>query len=589
MRKARSILRGAAVSLSATAVLLAARSSAWAASGEPAILHERYQSVINHVWLGVIVVAAAFWLKSLAWINKDADIVKENAGLWNLLFYSAGVFCMCVAWLMPVPVVSVAIYLVFVGGAYIAYVSIRNAKVEYPDKVWTSHHLRHVWRSFLSDAGVRAYTKAAEGKSKRESTQVPVVLVARDGARHDEEIEDKSGSALQAVKYLVYEAAQNRVTDIHLEPKGSSVAVRYRIDGILHNTEPLPRDLGSATISAIKVLSAMDISERRRPQDGAFSAEMPGKTVDFRVATAPSVQGERMMLRILDRTQGLMAVENVGLTARMLEEVLRFAASPNGMMIVTGPTGHGKTTTLYAILNKIDAFQRNIVTVEDPVEYQLENISQTGINIKAGITFPSTLRSLLRQDPDVILVGEIRDNETADIAMQAAMTGHLVFSTVHTSDAVSVIFRLLDLGVEPYLISTALTTILAQRLIRVLCNNCKAPYRPQREFLDKAGLPADRVEVLYKAVGCERCQGTGFYGRTGIFELLTLNDELRDIIRSSPSVTEMYRAARKTGMKTLEEDGLLKVARGITSVKELLRVTRADKVGRVDDEGRESS
>ena len=569
----------------AAALIGAMAEFASAASGA-GILNAPYQNIISHVWLVLMTGAVTFWIAALNWINKDTLVVRENPRLWNLLFFCVGIFSFCVAWLISIPVLSALIFTAIVAGTYVIYVAVRNSKVEYPDKVWTQHHLETLYKTALSGAGMRAYTKSAEGKpakSKRETTSVPVTLVGRDGSRQEAEIEDKSGSALQAVKYLIYEASQNRVTDIHLEPKGSSVAVRYRIDGILHNTEPLPRDLGASTISAIKVLCAMDISEKRRPQDGSFSSELPGKTIDFRVATAPSIQGERMMLRILDRQQGLMSVENLGFTRKMQDDILKFAASPNGMMIVTGPTGHGKTTTLYAILNKIDAFQRNIVTIEDPVEYQLENINQTSVNIKAGITFPSTLRSVLRQDPDVILVGEIRDNETAEIAMQAAMTGHLVFSTLHTADAVAVIFRLLDLGVEPYLISTALTSMLSQRLLRVLCNNCKAPYRPQADFLEKAGLPADKVEVLYKAVGCERCQGTGFYGRTGVFELLVINDEFRDIIRSSPSVTEMYRAAKKTGMRTLEEDGLLKVARGITSVKELLRVTRGDKVGRGDE------
>jgi type II secretory ATPase GspE/PulE/Tfp pilus assembly ATPase PilB-like protein len=552
------------------------------AMGSSGILTKPYQNPISHFWLAAIAVGAAFWLVGLNWINKDAAPAKESPQLWNLLFFSVGVFAWCVAWLVPYPILSAILFSALVGGTYILYVQIRNAKVAYEDRVWTQHHLYAVWRSALSAMGVRAYTKTTEVKSKRETTQVPVTLLSHDGKKQETVGDLKAGGAIQAVKYLIYEAVQNRVTDIHLEPKGSSVAVRYRIDGILHNTEPLPRDLGGTTISAIKVLSNMDISEKRRPQDGSFSAELPGKMIDLRVATNPSVRGERMMMRLLDRSQGLIAMENLGLTKRMQDELLKFTSSPNGMLIVTGPTGHGKTTTLYALLNKIDAFQRNVVTVEDPVEYHLDNISQTPINVKAGITFAGTLRSMLRQDPDVILVGEVRDQETADIAMQAAMTGHLVMSTVHTSDATSAMFRLLDLGVEPYLISTALTSILSQRLVRVLCNNCKAPYRPNKEFLDKAGLPADRIEVLYRSVGCERCQGTGFFGRTGIFELLTMNDELRDIVKQSPSVTEMYRAARKTGMRTLEEDGLLKVARGVTSVKELLRVTRGDKMGQTD-------
>jgi len=583
LKKLRGNIKAVIAGLPAAGLVLVIAGEALAQVRGPGIAARPYASVISHVWLLLITLGAGAWLAALNWINQDAEPVRENVRLWNLLFLSVGVFSFCVAWLVPYPALSAGIFLLLVGGAYVTYVVIRNNKVPYEQQVWTTAHLYACYRSLLSKLGMRAYSKTAENKSRREVTQVPVTLVGRDGSRQEAgQAPGKSGSALQAVKYLVYEAVQNRVTDIHLEPKGSSVAVRYRIDGILHNTEPLPRDLGTATISSIKVLSAMDISERRRPQDGSFSAELPGKTVDVRVATNPSVEGERMMMRVLDRSRGLLSIDNLGMTKRLQQELLKFAASPNGMMIVTGPTGHGKTTTLYSLLNKIDAFQRNVVTIEDPVEYRLENISQTSINPKAGITFAGSLRSMLRQDPDVILVGEIRDQETADIAMRAAMTGHLVFSTVHANDAVSVIFRLLDLGVESYLISSATTCILSQRLVRVLCNNCKAPYRPKREFLERAGLPADRVEVLYKPVGCERCQGTGFYGRTGIFELLTMNDELRDIIRSNPSVTAFYRAARKSGMRTIEENGLLCVARGITSVKELLRVTRGERVRQGD-------
>ena len=539
----------------------------------------RYKNTMSHVWIVLIILGAAFWLVSLNWINKDTESVRENPKLWNLLFLSVGVFSLCVAWLTPYPALSAGIFALLVGGAYTTYVVVRNSKVPYKEKVWTVPHIQSVYHETIAKIGMKTSRKATAKKSKRETTHVPVTLVGRDGSRQEaDQLPEHTGSALQAVKYLVYEAVQNRVTDIHMEPKGSSVAVRYRIDGILHSTEPLPRDLGGSAISAIKVLSAMDISERRRPQDGAFTAELPGKHIDARVATAPSVDGERMMIRILDHSSGLMSVENLGMTKKMQQDLITFAASPNGMLIVTGPTGHGKTTTLYSLLGKIDAFQRNVVTIEDPVEYRLENISQTSINPKAGITFSASLRSMLRQDPDVILVGEIRDQETADIAMRSAMTGHLVLSTLHSNDAVSVIFRLLDLGIEQFLISSAITGILSQRLIRVLCNNCKAPYRPRKSFLEKAGLPVDRVEVLYKPVGCERCQGTGFYGRSGIYELFKMNDELRDIIRANPSVTEVYKAARKTGMRTIEEYGLFNVARGITSVKELLRVTRGEKI-----------
>jgi len=293
-----------------------------------------------------------------------------------------------------------------------------------------------------------------------------------------------------------------------------------------------------------------------------------------RAATAGQLGGEKMALRLLDKDEALLKLEGLGMSRKMEERVGQIAQQPHGLLIVSGPTGSGKTTTLYACLREIDAYQRNIVTLENPVEYHLDNISQRAIDVKSGLTFAESLRSTLRQDPDVIMVGEVRDHETAEIAMQAATTGHMVFTSLHATDTVSSLFRLINLGLESYMIATSVTAVLSQRLVRVLCEECKEPYKPKPEWLRKANLPPDKIDVFYKAVGCEACRGTGYRGRTGIFELMAVSDRIREILRERPSINAIKAEARKAGMLYLQEEGLKKVITGVTSITELLRVTK---------------
>ena len=364
-----------------------------------------------------------------------------------------------------------------------------------------------------------------------------------------------------AAKELVYDAILRRATDIHMEPTQDQMSVRYRIDGILHAAEPFDRPTGDAVVNIFKVLAAMDISEKRKPQDGSFAAKLEGREIDFRLATAGSKSGEKLVMRILDNSASIARVDEIGMRSKMVASIREVVSQPHGMFLCCGPTGSGKSTTLYACLREIDRFQRNVITIEDPIEYHIDNITQIEINTKSGQTFAASLRSVLRQDPDVIMIGEIRDAETATISCQAANTGHMVFSTVHSNDAITALFRLLDLGVEPFMIASALSAVLAQRLVRMLCETCKEPYKPKPEFLKKANVPADKVDVWYKPPEapqqvCPTCGGTGYMGRTGIFELLVITDAMRELIRENPSLTAIKAEARRNGMIYLQEDGL---------------------------------
>ena len=334
---------------------------------------------------------------------------------------------------------------------------------------------------------------------------------------------------------------------------------------------------GRATVSAIKVLGDMDIAERRRPQDGTFAAVFDGRKFDIRAASGPTNFGEKIALRLLDAEGGIVkqGLDKFGLSDKVLKKLREIIHRPYGMLIVCGPTGSGKTTTLYGAIGEIDVLSRNIVTIEDPIEYRLDNISQTAVNVAADLTFAKILRSVLRQDPDVILVGEIRDKETAEIAMQAALTGHFVFTTLHANDTATTVTRLLDIGIDTTLIQSAVTAVLGQRLIRVLCQRCREAYKPTPEFLKSAGIPADKVTVFYKEKGCTACNGTGYRGRTGVHELMIFDKGIRELIVGQPSIQAIRTAARKAGMRTLQEAGLQKVIAGITSVNEVIRVTKA--------------
>jgi type II secretory ATPase GspE/PulE/Tfp pilus assembly ATPase PilB-like protein len=429
-----------------------------------------------------------------------------------------------------------------------------------------------------------------EGEDER-AGGVPVRFFGRSFNQSDEDptrVARAEGSkGYKAAREMVYEAINLRATDIHMEPTREDMQLRFRIDGILQASDPFSRHMGDAVINIFKVLSNMDITEKRKPQDGSFSAQVEGKIVDFRVATAGSVVGEKLVMRILDKSKQLTSLSQLGMREKVRDQVHGIVSQPHGMLIVCGPTGSGKSTTLYACLNEIERYQRNVITVENPVECQVSNVTQIEINPKAGKTFASELRSILRQDPDVIMVGEIRDQETADIACQAAQTGHIVFTTVHANDTVTALVRMIDLGVSTTSIASAVSAILGQRLVRLLCPKCKVRYKPNPEMLRKANLPVDKIKYFYRppeagdqANGaaskdvCEHCGGTGYHGRSGIFEMLMVSDTIKEMLRSNPSPNAIRQEAVKNGMKYLQEDGLRLVIEGKTSIQEVLRVSK---------------
>jgi type II secretion system protein E len=379
---------------------------------------------------------------------------------------------------------------------------------------------------------------------------------------------------IQLVNLVIENAVKENASDIHVEPGETEVRVRYRIDGILYNREMLPLKTQAALSSRIKLLSQMNIAERRLPQDGRIKGSISGKAVDIRVSTMPTVYGESIVMRLLDREMSLITLEEIGFDSELLEKYERLIRSPHGMMLITGPTGSGKTTTLYASLDKINSPDKKIITIEEPVEYLLNGINQIQVRSKIGLSFSNGLRSIVRQDPDCIMVGEIRDIETASIAVHAALTGHLIFSTLHTNDAPSAVTRLIDMGVENYLVSSTLIGVMAQRLVRKICPECKEEYPVPSDV--KAELGA-RLKSIWRGRGCEKCMKTGYRGRLAAFEVLLIDDEIRDLIMAKATAREIAVKAVKQGMRTLREDGLRKVEQGITTVEEVFRVTQAER------------
>ena len=386
---------------------------------------------------------------------------------------------------------------------------------------------------------------------------------------------------IRLVDSTIYTAIQRRASDIHIETQDDAVHVKYRIDGVLQPAmRPIAKQFHSSIISRIKVMAELDIAEKRVPQDGRFKLRMPGKTIDFRVSIMPSVHGEDAVIRILDKESlseqfTELRLDILGFPDAELKRFRKYIAEPYGMVLVTGPTGSGKTTTLYAALSEIKSVEDKIITIEDPVEYQLRGITQIPINEKKGLTFARGLRSILRHDPDKIMVGEIRDNETAQIAINSALTGHLVFTTVHANNVLDVLGRFLNMGVEAYQFVSALNCVLAQRLVRVICTHCKRPVRVSRALLEESGLdPAlERTHVFYEGVGCIECNGTGYKGRLAICELLDLSDRIREMILDKRSTTEIKKAAREEGMRFLRESAVERVMTGVTTLREINKVT----------------
>jgi type IV pilus assembly protein PilB len=396
----------------------------------------------------------------------------------------------------------------------------------------------------------------------------------------DLEVEDGISDAplVRLVNSIIFEAAEDGASDVHFEPQADSLVVRFRIDGVLHETQRIPKRSAIGVTTRLKVLAKLDIAERRKPQDGriSLSAQSAGRMLDVRVATLPSVEGESVVMRLLDKSKKPPTLEEVGLGGEMQEQLLKLIQRPTGALLVTGPTGSGKSTSLFAAMAEINRPEIKVITVEDPVEYRLTGLNQVQINPRAGLTFATVLRSILRSDPDVVMVGEIRDVETAKISIEAALTGHFVLSTLHTNDAPSALTRLNEMGVEPFLTGAAVTGVLAQRLARRLCEHCKELYTPTEEELFSAQFPEDqrkgRIEI-FRRNGCVRCRQTGYRGRIGVFQLLTMNEELSALAARKASHEELERAAMEGGMKTLWVDGVDKVMSGLTSLEELARVT----------------
>ncbi|MBX3023837.1 type II secretion system ATPase GspE [bacterium] len=390
---------------------------------------------------------------------------------------------------------------------------------------------------------------------------------------------DEEAPIIRLINSVLFQAVKDRASDIHVEPFERDLAIRFRIDGILYDIISPPKRFQPVIISRVKIMAGLNIAEKRLPQDGRIRIKLAGKEVDIRVSTVPTAYGERVVMRLLDRSATILKLEELGLNAHKLGLVDSLIHQSHGIILVTGPTGSGKTTTLYAGLSRINSTDKNIITIEDPIEYQLHGVGQIQVNPKIDLTFASGLRSILRQDPDVIMVGEIRDPETAKIAIQAALTGHLVFSTLHTNDSCGAITRLIDMGIEPFLVASSLIAVMAQRLLRRVCPSCRQPYRPSVEEMRQLGVSADDLEgrqVYRPGPGCPDCKQTGYRGRLGIHELLIIDDEVRNLTMKAADSASIRRVAAAKGMSSLREDGAEKVLSGQTTIEEVLRVTQED-------------
>jgi general secretion pathway protein E len=560
--------------------------------------------------LAVVAVYLA-WVRTCWWVDQDCRELNLSRAKWNPIVLLCGAAGLALVWVVPVFWASCLALVTLYLAPTLLYVTTRNEIVPEDKRVLTPHHFQELAAKYLS---VKFRSKAAAARDK----VIPVRFIGKSAESRDTD-PNRVRRAQESEQYrqaleLVYNAILARATDIHMEPTRDVMTVRYRVDGILQAITPFDRSEGDSVLNIFKVLSALDITEKRQAQDGSFSAEVqtvaesnvgarkPGdkeehalqprvmtRQVDFRVATAGSVVGEKMVMRILDRSRAISDLTRLGMRDRMRDAIRSVVGQPHGMFIVCGPTGAGKSTTLYACLSEIDRYTKNVITVENPVEYHIDNVTQIEINPKQGKTFAGELRSILRQDPDVIYVGEIRDGETAEIACQAAQTGHMVFTTLHANDTVMALGRLLELGVKPYMVGSSVSAILGQRLVRVLCPKCKVGYKPNPEMLRRAGLPADRIKLFYRppknGTGkdkededeqpkCSYCNGTGYRGRTGIFELFVMTEKIREMVKENPNLDAIRTEALKGGTVLLSQDGMRVVIEGETSIEELLRVSK---------------
>ncbi len=422
----------------------------------------------------------------------------------------------------------------------------------------------------LTDAGEKAAGELEEGNLDTIGQELEEVQDLLDSA--DE------APIIRLVNSLLFRAVKQKASDIHVEPFEKDLIVRFRIDGVLYDVMHPPKKAYAAISSRIKIMASLNIAEKRLPQDGRIRIKIAGKDIDIRVSTVPTAYGESIVMRLLDKSHIVLDMEKLGLGGKVLEQMRDMINQSHGIILVTGPTGSGKTTTLYAALSELNKPDVKIITCEDPIEYQLDGINQIPVNPKIDLTFAAGLRAILRQDPDIVLVGEIRDRETAEIAVQAALTGHLVLSTLHTNDSASSVTRLIEMGVEPFLVSSSLLAILAQRLVRRVCRDCAKKYTPSEAELERAGLKVEDLKgkQLYRAVGCSNCLNTGYAGRVGIHELLIMDEELRGIVMKSVDVTTLKKVAMSKGMMTLREEGVQKAIRGLTTLEEVIVLTQED-------------
>jgi len=431
------------------------------------------------------------------------------------------------------------------------------------------------------DKGLNKYYGVAEeavDEMLQQFTDTDVTFLEKEGVPEEGGGEDPEAPIIKLVSLLIIEAFKNRASDIHLEPLERKFRVRYRIDGVLEEVQGPPKRLQPSVLSRIKIMANISIAERRLPQDGRIKMNMGGKDIDLRVSTIPTAHGESIVLRLLDKSNLLLGLGQLGFLSEEQKKFESLIRQPNGIILITGPTGSGKTTTLYGCLNFLNRSDRKIITTEDPVEYQLAGINQVQVNEMIGLTFANVLRSILRQAPNIIMVGEIRDHETAEIAVHAALTGHLVFSTLHTNDAAGAITRLIDQGVKPFLVASSCIGILAQRLVRTICKKCIEPFQPPEHHLRLLRLPPEKLKaaVFYKGKGCENCNKTGYRGRIGIMELLMIDDAIRGLIYQKASAAQIRKRARELGMRTLREDGIQKALAGTTTLEEVYRITVDD-------------
>ena len=410
-----------------------------------------------------------------------------------------------------------------------------------------------------------------------EDEEAPELVTFTDQAEDLLDIATKA-PVIKLVNLILFEAVKARASDIHIEPYEKELRVRYRIDGVLYEAITPPKQYQSAITSRVKIMANLNIAEKRLPQDGRIKIRITDREIDLRVSLIPISFGERIVLRLLDRSAQLYSLHDLGMTDDRMAIFSRLIKLTHGIILVTGPTGSGKTTTLYAALSTVNSKEQNIITVEDPVEYQIPGIGQIQVNPKIGLTFANGLRSILRQDPDIVLIGEMRDHETAEIAIQASLTGHLVFSTLHTNDAAGAITRLLNMGVEPYLVSSSVVGIMAQRLVRTICPHCRESYHPQEEQLREIGLTMEDIPegTLYRGTGCDKCFQSGYMGRSGIFEILLVDEDIRRMILERTNTDVIKKVALKKDMRTLRMDGARKVVEGMTTVEEVIRVTQED-------------